>query len=49
MQQHGWIRDCHTKWGKPDTERQKSCNIASMWDLKKSDTNELIYKTEVES
>ena len=27
---------------------KKSCDIAYMWDLKKSDTNELIYKTEVE-
>ena len=28
-------RDYHTKWSKPDRERQISCDIANMWDLKK--------------
>ena len=28
------------------TERQMSCDIAYMWNLKKKDTNENIYKTE---
>ena len=41
-------RDCHTEWSKSDTERQISC-ITYMWNLKKKkDTNELIYKTEIE-
>ena len=30
------------------TERQKSYDIAYMWNLKKRGTNELIYKTETE-
>ena len=35
---------------KSDTERQISCDIAHMWNLKKEGgANELIYKTEVES
>ena len=43
-------RDCHTEWSKSDTERQVSYDIAYMWNLKKKEgTNELIYKTEVES
>ena len=43
-------RDDHTKWSKPDMERQISYDIAYMWNLKKKkDTNELIYKTEIES
>ena len=44
-------RDYHTKWSKPDKERQISYDIAYMWNLKKktkSDTNELIYETEVD-
>ena len=40
-------RDYHTKWSKPDRERQISY-ITHMWNLKK-DTNELIYKTETNS
>ena len=30
-------------------ERQISYDITYMWDLKKNDTNELIYKTEADS
>ena len=30
-------------------ERQVSYDIAYMWHLKKNDTNELIYKTEIDS
>ena len=30
------------------TERQKSYDIAYMWNLKKRGTSELIYKTETE-
>ena len=40
-------RDYHTKWSKSDWERQISYDIAYMWNLKKKDTNELIYKTEI--
>ena len=41
--------DYHTKWSKSDRERQTSHDIAYMWNLKKSDINELIYKTEIDS
>ena len=45
-------RDCHTKWSKPERERQISYDITYMWNLKKKkdtkDTNELIYKTETD-
>ena len=41
-------RDCHTEWSKLDRERQISYDIAYMWNLKNG-TNELIYKTEIES
>ena len=37
-------RDDHTKWSKPDKERQISC-ITCKWNLKQ-DTNKLIYKTD---
>ena len=40
-------RDYHTKWSKPDRERQISYIITYMWNLK-NDTNELIYKTEID-
>ena len=36
-------------WSKSDRERQISCDITYMWNLKKNDTNELIYETETES
>ena len=41
-------RDCHIKWSKSDRERQGSCDITYMWSLK-CDTNELLYKTEIDS
>ena len=31
------------KWSKPDREKQISYDIAYMWNLKKNETNELIY------
>ena len=39
-------RDCQTEV-KSDRERQIS--YIAMWNLKKNGTNELIYKTEIES
>ena len=39
----------HTKWSKSDRERQISYAITYIWNLKKKDTNELIYKTETDS
>ena len=41
-------RDYHTKWGKPDRERQIPYDITYMWNLKKKDTNELIYRAEID-
>ena len=41
-------RDCHTEWSKSERERLVSYDITNIWNLKKG-TNELIYKTEVES
>ena len=34
---------------KSDRERQISCDIAYMWNIKEKDTNEFIYKIETES
>ena len=41
--------DYHTKWSKSDKERQISYDSAYVQNLKKNDTNELIYKTETDS
>ena len=41
-------RDYHTKWSKSETERQIPHDITYIWNLK-YDTNELIYKTEIDS
>ena len=46
MDGHG---DYHTKWSKSDRERQISSDITYMQNLKKNDTNKLIYKTETDS
>ena len=40
-------RDYLTKWS--HTEKDKYHDIAYMWNLKKNDTNEFIYKTEIDS
>ena len=40
-------KDYHTKWNKPDRERQ-IYGITYMWNLKKKETNEHIYKTETD-
>ena len=42
----------HAEWSKSDREWQIAYDIACMWNLKntkKNGTNELIYKTEIES
>ena len=41
-------RDYHTKWSKPDRERQIPYDITYMWNLK-YDTNEHIYETGTDS
>ena len=41
--------DDHTKWSQPDRERQRFYDIAYIWNLKKNDTNECVYKTEIDS
>ena len=41
-------RDYHSKWSKPERERQMSCDITCMRNLK-YDTNEFIYKRETDS
>ena len=41
-------RDYHAKQSKSERERQIPYDITYMWNLK-YDTNELIYKTEIES
>ena len=41
-------RDCHTEWRRSDGERQVSYDISYVCNFK-NDTNELIYKTEIES
>ena len=40
-------RGCHTKWNKSERERQTPYDIIHTWNLK-IDTNELIYKTEID-
>ena len=42
-------RDCHTEWSKSDREGQILYDITCMWNIKRNDTNELIYKTETDS
>ena len=43
-------RESHTKWTKVDRETQISYAITHKWNLiLKSDTNELIYKTQIDS
>lgn len=38
--------DYHTKPSKAERERQRSCDITYMCNLKKRDTNEIIFKKE---
>jgi len=46
LQQHGWNWDYHTKWNKSERERQIP-HITYIENI--SDTNEPIYKTEIDS
>ena len=41
-------RDCDTEWNKSD-RREISHDILYMQNLKKNDTNKLIYQTETDS
>ena len=45
----GGLREYCTKWNKSDRERQISYDITYMWSLKNNNTNQLIYKTEIDS
>ena len=40
-------RDYHTKWNKSERQAQDKYGITYIWNLK-YDTNELIYKTEID-
>ena len=42
-------KDCHTERSKSDREREISYDITYMWNLKRNDTDDLIYKTETDS
>ena len=42
-------RDYYTKCSKSNRERQISYDITYIWNLLKSDTNKLSYKTETDS
>ena len=45
----GRPRDYIIKWNKSDRERQLSYDIVYIWNLKKNDINELIYKMEIDA
>jgi len=38
-------RECHTERSKSDKGGELLCDILYMWNLKRNDRNELIYKT----
>ena len=38
--------DCHTEWSKSNREREMSYDIDYMQNLRRNDTNELMYKAE---
>ena len=42
-------RDRHPEWNKSYRKEEISYDIPSMQNLKRNDTNELIYKTEIDS
>ena len=39
-------RECHTEWSKSNREGEISYDMPCVWNLKRNDTNQLIYKTE---
>ena len=41
--------DSHTDWTKSERKGEISYDIPYIWNLKRNDTNELIYKTEKET
>ena len=41
-------RDCYTEWSMSDREREILYDIPYMWNLKRNDTNGLIYKIETD-
>ena len=42
-------RECHTERSKSDREGEILHDTPYMWNLKRNDTNEHIYKTEIDS
>ena len=42
-------RECHAEWNKSDREEEILYGIPYMQNLKRNDTNELIYKIETDS
>ena len=44
-----WPRDCRTDWSQSDREGEILYDIPYMWNLKRNDKNELIYKTKADS
>ena len=41
--------DCHSEWGKSDIEGEILYGISYMWNLKRNNTIEVIYKIKRES
>ena len=42
-------RQCYTEWSQSDREGEILYDIPYIWNLKRNDTNELIYNTETDS
>ena len=42
-------RECHAEWNKSDREEEILYGIPYMQNLKRNDTNEFIYETEINS
>ena len=42
-------RECHAEWSKSGREGEIWYDILYMWNLKRYDTNKLIYQTETDS
>ena len=49
MRQHGLDLEIVTLREVSQTEKQKHCMNPCIWNLKRHDTNELVYKTETDS